>query len=231
MRAVPWPIPTTDHRHVKRRLRVMQGPRARATAWAAIQGIEAVPIIRKGQVPGLHGGTYLAGLALPHLTGPRIVEFQDNPPASGPNSADATLPAAGKAFLTPSSVATQAPLRLAALTSSTTRGGCKFGLEFMQMPTTPVTVLRLHGFIEAATELEKGGWRAARVASRAKTCPKGHSLCSHGLSALDSAIVPPKKPDPSSTPVRAIAPGYSRWRGFNPPNRYLGPPDRERKTS
>src|SRR5215472_3493533 len=30
----------SDHRHVKRRLRAMQGPRTTATAWAVIQGIE-----------------------------------------------------------------------------------------------------------------------------------------------------------------------------------------------
>ena len=43
----------SDHRHIKRRLRVMQGPRTGATAWAAIQGIEAAQIIRKGQVLGI----------------------------------------------------------------------------------------------------------------------------------------------------------------------------------
>jgi transposase-like protein len=43
----------SDHRHVKRRLRAMQGPRNRATAWAVIQGIEAVQMIRKGQVLGI----------------------------------------------------------------------------------------------------------------------------------------------------------------------------------
>src|SRR5215472_11500846 len=31
----------SDHRHVKRRLRAMQGPRTSETAWAVIQGIEA----------------------------------------------------------------------------------------------------------------------------------------------------------------------------------------------
>src|SRR5205085_1796498 len=41
----------SDHRHVKRRLRWMQGPRTTATAWAVIAGIEAVQMIRKGQVP------------------------------------------------------------------------------------------------------------------------------------------------------------------------------------
>ena len=43
----------SDHRHVKRRLRAMQGQRTRQTAWAVIQGIEAVQMIRKGQVLGI----------------------------------------------------------------------------------------------------------------------------------------------------------------------------------
>ena len=43
----------SDHRHVKRRLRAMQGPRTKRTAWAVIQGIEAVQMIRKGQVLGI----------------------------------------------------------------------------------------------------------------------------------------------------------------------------------
>ena len=43
----------SDHRHIKRRLRAMQGPRTAATAWAVIQGIEAAQIIRKGQVLGI----------------------------------------------------------------------------------------------------------------------------------------------------------------------------------
>jgi hypothetical protein len=38
---------------VKRRVRAMQGPRTAATAWAVIQGIEAVQMIRKGQVLGI----------------------------------------------------------------------------------------------------------------------------------------------------------------------------------
>jgi len=45
----------SDHRHVKRRLRAMQGPRTKRTAWAVIQGIEAVQMIRKGQVLGISG--------------------------------------------------------------------------------------------------------------------------------------------------------------------------------
>src|SRR5215472_16463804 len=43
----------SDHRHVKRHLRAMQGPRTTATAWAVIQGIEAAQMIRKGQVLGI----------------------------------------------------------------------------------------------------------------------------------------------------------------------------------
>lgn len=54
----------SDHRHVKRRLRAMQGPRTRDRAWAVIQGIEAVQMIRKGQVLGitrhnLHGQAWV----------------------------------------------------------------------------------------------------------------------------------------------------------------------------
>jgi transposase, IS6 family len=59
----------SDHRHVKRRLRAMQGPRTKATAWAVIQGIEAVQMIRKGQVLGitrgnLHGQAWVFGSLL-----------------------------------------------------------------------------------------------------------------------------------------------------------------------
>ena len=43
----------SDHRHIKRRLRPMQGPRTAETAWAVIQGIEATQMIRKGQVLGI----------------------------------------------------------------------------------------------------------------------------------------------------------------------------------
>jgi len=43
----------SDHRSVKRRLRAMQGPRSTPTARWLIQGIEAVHIIRKGQVLGI----------------------------------------------------------------------------------------------------------------------------------------------------------------------------------
>ena len=54
----------SDHRHIKRRLRAMQGPRTLSTAWAAIQGIEAAQMIRKGQVLGitrrdLHGQAWV----------------------------------------------------------------------------------------------------------------------------------------------------------------------------
>ena len=42
----------SDHRHVKRRLRAMQGPRTLRTARRVIQGIEAVQMIRKGQILG-----------------------------------------------------------------------------------------------------------------------------------------------------------------------------------
>ena len=59
----------SDHRHVKRRLRAMQGPRTTATAWAVIQGIEAAQMIRKGQVLGitrhnLFGQTWVFGALL-----------------------------------------------------------------------------------------------------------------------------------------------------------------------
>jgi transposase-like protein len=59
----------SDHRHVKRRLRAMQGPRTIATAWAVIQGIEAAYMIRKGQTLGitrnnLHGQAWLFGSLL-----------------------------------------------------------------------------------------------------------------------------------------------------------------------
>jgi len=59
----------SDHRHVKRRLRAMQGPRTAATAWSIILGIEAVHMIRKGQVLGitrhnLHGQAWVFGALL-----------------------------------------------------------------------------------------------------------------------------------------------------------------------
>jgi len=43
----------SDHRSVKRRLRAMQGPRSTPTARRLLQGIEAVHMIRKGQVLGI----------------------------------------------------------------------------------------------------------------------------------------------------------------------------------
>ena len=43
----------SDHRSVKRRLRAMQGPRSTPTARRLPQGIEAVHMIRKGQVLGI----------------------------------------------------------------------------------------------------------------------------------------------------------------------------------
>ena len=43
----------SDHRSIKRRLRAMHGPRSVPTARRVIQGIEAVHMIRKGQVLGI----------------------------------------------------------------------------------------------------------------------------------------------------------------------------------
>jgi transposase-like protein len=59
----------SDHRHGKRRLGAMPGPRTAATAWVVIQGIEAAKMIRKGQVLGLtqqnlHGQAWLFGFLL-----------------------------------------------------------------------------------------------------------------------------------------------------------------------
>jgi len=59
----------SDHRHIKRRLRAMQGPRTAATAWAVIRGIESAQMIRKGQVLGitrqnLHGQFWVFGALL-----------------------------------------------------------------------------------------------------------------------------------------------------------------------
>ena len=45
-----------DHRAIKRRVRAMQGFRGFHSAWRTIQGIEAVNIIRKGQVRWLAKG-------------------------------------------------------------------------------------------------------------------------------------------------------------------------------
>ena len=71
----------SDHRHVKRRLRAMQGPRTIATARAVIQGIEAAQIIRKGQVLGitrqnLHGQAWV----FVALLGGRITSVSPSPP-------------------------------------------------------------------------------------------------------------------------------------------------------
>ena len=59
----------SDHRHIKRRWRSMHGPRTLATACAVIAGIEAVQMIRKGQVLGitrknLHGQAWVFGALL-----------------------------------------------------------------------------------------------------------------------------------------------------------------------
>ena len=59
----------SDHRAVKRRLRAMQGPRTEETARSVIQGIEAVNMIRKGQVLGitrqnLYGQAWVIGAIL-----------------------------------------------------------------------------------------------------------------------------------------------------------------------
>jgi transposase, IS6 family len=43
----------SDHRFIKRRLRTMQGPRNIPTAQSLVQAIEAVHMIRKGQVLGI----------------------------------------------------------------------------------------------------------------------------------------------------------------------------------
>ena len=42
----------SDHRHIKRRLRAMQGPKTTTTASVVIAGIEAVQMIRKGASAG-----------------------------------------------------------------------------------------------------------------------------------------------------------------------------------
>ena len=40
----------SDHRHVKQRLRAMQGPRTMRTARRVVEGIEALHMLRKGQL-------------------------------------------------------------------------------------------------------------------------------------------------------------------------------------
>jgi hypothetical protein len=62
-------ITVSNHCHVKRRLRAMQGPRTKERAWAVIQRIEAAQMIRKGQVLGitrrnLHGQAWVFGALL-----------------------------------------------------------------------------------------------------------------------------------------------------------------------
>ena len=52
----------SDHRYVKRRLRAMQAPRTRDRGWTVIQGIDAVQMIRKGQVLGTARWTELKRL-------------------------------------------------------------------------------------------------------------------------------------------------------------------------
>jgi transposase-like protein len=59
----------SDHRHFKRRVRAMQGPRTAATGWPVIQGIAAAHMIRKGQVLGItrrnpHGQAWVFGTVL-----------------------------------------------------------------------------------------------------------------------------------------------------------------------
>jgi IS6 family transposase len=59
----------SDHRHIKRRFRAIQGPRTIGTAAALIAGIESVQMIPKGQVLGinktnLHGQAWLFGALL-----------------------------------------------------------------------------------------------------------------------------------------------------------------------
>jgi len=59
----------SDHRHVRQRFRAMRGPHTAATASVLIAGIEAVQIIRKGQVLGitrknLHGQAWVFGALL-----------------------------------------------------------------------------------------------------------------------------------------------------------------------
>ena len=59
----------SDHRHVKRRLRAMQGPRTTTTACAVTAGIEAAQMICEGQVLGitrknLHGQAWVFGALL-----------------------------------------------------------------------------------------------------------------------------------------------------------------------
>jgi transposase-like protein len=54
----------SDHRAIKRQLRAMQGQRTTPTARTVIQSIEAVHMIRKGQVLGITR-QYLPGMDKP----------------------------------------------------------------------------------------------------------------------------------------------------------------------
>ena len=59
----------SDHRSIKRRLRAIEGPRTILTARTLIQSLEAVHMIRKGQVLGitrknLHGQAWVFGALL-----------------------------------------------------------------------------------------------------------------------------------------------------------------------
>ena len=59
----------SDHRSIKRRLRAIEGPRTIPTARTSIQSLEAIHMIRKGQVLGItgknpHGQAWVFG-ALP----------------------------------------------------------------------------------------------------------------------------------------------------------------------
>src|SRR5215469_15294618 len=73
----------SDHRHIKRRLRAMQGPRTAATAWAVIQGIESAQMIRKGASARNHTAEpawTVLGLRCP--TRSRVVELATIPAES-----------------------------------------------------------------------------------------------------------------------------------------------------
>ena len=59
----------SDHRSIKRRLRAIEGPRTIPTARTSIQSLEAIHMIRKGQVLGitrknLHGQAWVFGALL-----------------------------------------------------------------------------------------------------------------------------------------------------------------------
>jgi hypothetical protein len=73
---------SNDHRHVKRRLRAMQGPRTTTTAWAATQGIEAAYMIHKGQGLGITRQN-LYGQAWPVTEKLGLVACVSDPTAAG----------------------------------------------------------------------------------------------------------------------------------------------------